>query len=70
MIKFELNRKGVADLMKSKNMQEVLKNMRLILKIKAVVVMNKICMSENRANARVWASSEQAVRDTYKIIRY
>ena len=66
-LKFELNRKGVADLMKSKNMQDVLKKHATNIKNKSGSGYEQdIHVGKNRANARVWASSEQAVRDTYK----
>lgn len=65
--KFELNRAGVAELMKSTAMQEVLKE-------KASAIRNRCgdgyeqdsYVGKNRANAMVTASSIKAKRDNLK----
>lgn len=65
--KFELNRAGVAELMKSSAMQEVLKE-------KASAIRNRCgdgyeqdsYVGKNRANAMVTASSIKAKRDNLK----
>lgn len=62
--KFVLNRKGVSDLMKSEQMQNVLKE-------KASKIHNRLgdgygqdtYIGRNRANAMVWADSIEAKRD-------
>lgn len=64
MIKFELNRKGVADLMKSKGMQDVLKDYATSAKNRAGNGYEQdIYVGKNRANAMVWADTYQAKAD-------
>ena len=66
-MKFELNRKGVASLMKSGNMQSVLKNYATGIRNRAGSGYEQdIHVGKNRANARVWASSREARRDNSK----
>jgi len=63
-VKFELNRKGVADLMKSAEMQEVLKKHATNIKNRAGTGYEQdVHVGKNRANARVWAESSQAKKD-------
>jgi len=61
MIKFELNRKGVADLMKSSNMQKILKKHATDTKNRAGAGYEQdLHVGKNRANAMVWADTHQA----------
>ena len=63
-VKFELNRKGVADLMKSSSMQQVLKGYATGIKNRAGHGFEQdIHVGKNRANARVWADTSQAKKD-------
>lgn len=63
-VKFELNRKGVADLMKSGNMQSILKMHATNIKNRAGTGYEQdVHIGKNRANARVWAESSQAKKD-------
>jgi len=63
-VKFELNRKGVADLMKSRGMQDVLKGYATGIKNRSGPGYEQdIHVGRNRANARVWADSPQAKAD-------
>lgn len=63
-VKFELNRKGVADLMKSANMQDVLKEQATNIKNRAGSGYEQdLHVGKNRANARVWAETYQAKKD-------
>lgn len=65
--KFELNRKGVADLMKSKSMQEVLNSYATNIKNRSGSGYEQdIHVGKNRANARVWADSYQAKADNLR----
>lgn len=65
--KFELNRKGVADLMKSKGMQTVLSSEAKNIKSRAGAGYEQdLHVGENRANARVWADNSQARKDNMK----
>lgn len=64
MNKFELNKKGVADLMKSSNMQSILKGHASNIKGRAGAGYEQdIYVGKNRANAHVWADSRQAKED-------
>jgi len=64
MNKFELNRKGVADLMKSGAMQSILKTKASTIKSKAGTGYEQdIHVGKNRANARVWANDSHAKKD-------
>lgn len=66
-LKFELNRKGVADLMKSANMQEVLKKHATVIRNKAGAGYEQdLHVGKNRANARVWADTAEAKKDNSK----
>jgi len=66
-IQFKLNRSGVANLMKSAEMQSVLKE-------KASAIKNRcgdgydqdVYVGKNRANAMVWADTYQAKKDNSK----
>lgn len=63
-MKFELNRKGVADLMKSKGMQEILKDHATNIKNRAGHGFEQdLHVGKNRANARVWADAQSAKQD-------
>ena len=65
--KFELNRKGVADLMKSSNMQKVLQKHATAIKDRAGSGYEQdIYVGKNRANARVWPNTSQAKSDNSK----
>lgn len=64
---FELNHKGVADLMKSKNMQDVLKGYATGIKNRSGAGYEQdMHVGKNRANARVWASTQEARSDNLK----
>lgn len=66
-LKFELNRKGIAELMKSSNMQGVLKKYADGIKNRAGSGYEQdLYVGKNRANARVWPESDQAKSDNYK----
>ena len=66
-VEFELNRKGVADLMKSAEMQEVLKKHADGIKNRAGSGYEQdLHVGKNRANARVFPSNQQAESDNYK----
>lgn len=61
---FKLNRKGVADLMKSGNMQDVLKGHATSIKNRAGSGYEQdLYVGKNRANAMVKASTYQAKAD-------
>ena len=63
-VKFELNRSGVADLMKSSAMQKVLKKHATDIKNRAGTGYEQdLHVGKNRANARVWANTQQAKGD-------
>jgi len=63
-IRFTLNRKGVAALMKSSQMQSILTEKATAIKNKAGSGYERdIYVGKNRANARVWASSPSAKKD-------
>lgn len=60
-VKFELNRAGVASLMKSSAMQKILTNHASAIKNRSGAGYEQdIHVGKNRANARVWASSSDA----------
>ena len=62
--KFELDRKGVADLMKSGDMQKVLKGYATGIRNRSGAGYEQdIHVGKNRANARVWADTSQAKKD-------
>lgn len=66
-LKFELNRAGVAALMKSDNMQKILIRHATDIKNRAGNGYEQdVHVGKNRANARVWASTPQAVSENYK----
>lgn len=66
-VKFELNRKGVADLMKSGNMQDVLKGYATGIKNRSGAGYEQdLHVGKNRANAQVWASTPEAKADNLK----
>jgi len=63
-IDFKLNRSGVAALMKSGNMQSVLKKHASGIKSRAGAGYEQdMYVGKNRANAMVWASSYEAKKD-------
>ena len=67
MIKFELNRSGVSELMKSSNMQSILKKQATGMKNRAGSGYEQdLYVGKNRANAQVWASSKEARSDNMK----
>lgn len=64
MIKFELNRKGVANLMKSGNMQDVIKGYATGIKNRSGAGYEQdMHVGKNRVNAKVWADTPQAKKD-------
>lgn len=64
---FELNRSGVAELMKSKNMQKVLKRYATRARNRAGRGYEQdLYVGRNRANARVYAMTKEAQSDNYK----
>lgn len=66
-VRFELNRKGVADLMKSSEMQDVLEDYATGIKNRSGVGYEQdMHVGKNRANARVWADTQQAKSDNLK----
>ena len=66
-VEFELNRKGVADLMKSSNMQKILTKHATDTKNRAGPGYEQdLHVGKNRANARVWPATTQAKSDNYK----
>lgn len=65
--KFELNRKGVAALMKSSEMQKILQRHATKIKNRSGAGYEQdIYVGRNRANARVWPETTQAKSDNYK----
>lgn len=63
-VKFELNRKGVSEIMKSGAMQKILTNHATAIKNRAGSGYEQdVHVGKNRANARVWASSSSARKD-------
>lgn len=66
-VKFKLNGRGVAALMKSSNMQSILKNHAANIKNRAGNGYEQdVHSGKNRANARVTAVSEESIKDNYK----
>lgn len=66
-VRFELNRGGVADLMKSSAMQTVLSKHATDIKNKSGSgYAQDIHVGKNRANARVWADTPEAKSDNLK----
>lgn len=66
-LQFELNRKGVADLMKSANMQKVLTRYATRIRNRAGEGYEQdIYVGRNRANARVWPETPEARSNNYK----
>jgi len=65
--KFKLNHSGVAALMKSAGMQEVLKRYATGIKNKSGTGYEQdMHVGKNRANAKVWAETPQAKSDNFK----
>ncbi len=63
-MEFELNRSGVAELMKSSNMQKVIKQHATKIKNKAGTGYEQdLHVGKNRVNATVWPHSPQAKKD-------
>lgn len=63
-VKFELNRQGVATLMKSAGMQSILKSEASKIKNRAGAGYDQdLHVGKNRANARVWAYTQSAKQD-------
>lgn len=63
-MKFELNRSGVAELMKSANMQKVIKQHATNIKNRAGSGYEQdLHVGKNRVNAKVWPHSRQAQKD-------
>ena len=63
-MKFELNRKGVAALMKSGAMQKTLTSYATGIKNRSGAGYKQdVHVGKNRANARVWADTSQAKKD-------
>lgn len=66
-LKFKLNRKGVAELMKSKEMQEVLREYATNIKNRCGEGYEQdMHIGKNRANAMVSAATQQAKSDNLK----
>jgi hypothetical protein len=66
-LEFELNRAGVAALMKSANMQKVLEQYATRARNRAGRGYEQdLYVGRNRANARVWAETKEAQSDNYK----
>lgn len=65
--KFELNHKGVAELMKSAAMQDILKGYATKIKNNAGTGYEQdVYVGKNRANAQVWAETNEAKADNLK----
>lgn len=65
--KFELDRKGVANLMKSGGMQKILEGYATGIRSRSGEGYEQdIHVGKNRANARVWAGTQQAHSDNLK----
>lgn len=65
--KFELNRSGVAELMKSGNMQKVLAKHASNIRGRAGSGYSQdMYVGKNRANAHVWAETKDARSDNLK----
>ena len=66
-LEFELNRAGVAALMKSAEMQKILQRHATKIKNRSGAGYEQdIYVGRNRANARVWPETTQAKSDNYK----
>lgn len=66
-LEFELNRSGVAALMKSGNMQKILQKHATRIKNRSGAGYEQdIYVGRNRANARVWPETTRAQSDNYK----
>jgi len=66
-VDFKLNRKGVAALMKSGNMQAILKSYASGIRSRSGSGYEQdIYVGKNRANARVWPNTPQAKSDNFK----
>lgn len=66
-LKFKLNRKGVAELMKSEEMQEVLREYATNIKNRCGEGYEQdMHIGKNRANAMVSAATQQAKSDNLK----
>lgn len=66
-LEFELNRAGVAALMKSAEMQKILQRHATKIKNRSGAGYEQdIYVGRNRANARVWPETTQAQSDNYK----
>lgn len=66
-VKFELNRKGVADLMKSGNMQSIIKKNASNIRGRAGTgYQQDLYVGKNRVNAHVWAETREAKSDNLK----
>jgi len=66
-LEFELNRAGVAALMKSSEMQKILQRHATRIKNRSGAGYEQdIYVGKNRANARVWPETTQAQSDNYK----
>lgn len=66
-VDFKLNRKGVANLMKSENIQSVLRQHATKIRNRSGTGYEQdLHVGKNRANAQVWASSYEAKKDNLK----
>lgn len=66
-LEFELNRAGVAALMKSAEMQKILQRHATKIKNRSGAGYEQdIYVGKNRANARVWPETTQAKSNNYK----
>ncbi len=66
-VDFKLNRAGVAELMKSGNMQSILKKQATEIRNRAGIgYQQDIHVGKNRANAMVWAETTEAKKDNLK----
>lgn len=63
-VKFELNRSGVASLMKSSNMQKVISKHATNIKNRSGQgYAQDVYVGKNRVNAMVWAETKEARKD-------
>lgn len=66
-VKFELDRAGVAELMKSGSMQSILRSEASNVRNRAGAGYSQdLYVGKNRANAHVWAESKEAKSDNLK----
>lgn len=66
-MEFKLNRSGVSDMMKSSEMQSLLKDQASAIKNRCGDGYEQdIFVGKNRANAMVWAETYEAKRDNLK----